>query len=583
MCGIAGIFGRDWNRGQLEAMTTAQRHRGPDDTGWFIDESGLAGLGHNRLSIIDLTAAGHQPMSNRDGSLWITFNGEIYNYLELRQDLADYPFRTKSDTEVILAAYERYGEACLDRFLGMWSFAIWDSRKRTLFAARDRFGVKPLFFSKRRNGDLWIASEIQAFHAAGIALDADEATWATYLAFGLHDHTDSTFWQEAHSLPPGYLLRWEDGKTETKCWYDLAERCGPELDGRPASVVQEEYTALLADSIRLRFRSDVEVGINISGGLDSSALLALVHNFNPDALAVKAFTYVTGDEKYDELPWVKRTLANLPLKSFVYQLRPEEIPDLAASVQACESEPFGGFPTLAYARLFELAKQEGVTVLLDGQGMDEQWAGYDYYSRLTTNTKVAPLQGTTQRAVMPECLTPEFLAKAIPFEPPVGFEDPLRNRQYLDARYTKIPRALRFNDRVSMRASAELREPFMDHRLFELALRQPVERKISNGVHKWMLREITGKLLPCDVIEAPKRPVQTPQREWLAGSLRGWASECVQTVSERYRGIWFKENSLVESWEEWTQKGASNSYFVWQWVSLGLSLQNSPERIFSSK
>jgi len=153
----------------------------------------------------------------------------------------------------------------------------------------------------------------------------------------------------------------------------------------------------------------------------------------------------------------------------------------------------------------------------------------------------------------------------------------------LDARYTKIPRALRFNDRVSMRASTELREPFMDHRLFELALKQPVERKIVNGVHKWMLRDITSRLLPCDVIEAPKRPVQTPQREWLAGSLRPWADDCVKTAHARYKDIWFRNDELLEAWERWTQQGATNSYFVWQWISLGLSLQNTPERMIAAK
>jgi asparagine synthase (glutamine-hydrolysing) len=490
------MFGQECNAGGLKAMIGAQRHRGPDDTGIFLDHNGLAGLGHNRLSIIDLSPAGHQPMSNAAGDLRIVFNGEIYNFVELRRELSGYPFRTGSDTEVILAAYERWGEACLDHFLGMFTFLIWNCRRRKLFAARDRFGIKPLYYTPRPNGGLWIASEIQALHAAGVPPEADETTWATYLAYGLHDHTDRTFWKQVQSLPAGHFLTWSPDKTEVKCWYDLADRSGMEYDSRPIATVREEYASLLIESVKLRFRSDVEVGINISGGLDSSTLLGLVHKTCENAAAVKAFTYTSGDSRYDELPWVQRTLEHTGHTPFVYELSAEEIPELAASVQAHELEPFGGLPTLAYARLFELARQKGVIVLLDGQGMDEQWAGYDYYEKIADSVQVAPLQGTTQRAVMPEYLASEFLSLAIPFAPPTSFPDALRSRQYLDARYTKIPRALRFNDRVSMRASTELREPFMDHRLFELALRQPPDRKISKGVRKWLLRDITRELLP---------------------------------------------------------------------------------------
>jgi len=558
----------------------AQRHRGPDDTGIYVDATATAGLGHNRLSIIDLSPAGHQPMFSQDGNRCIVFNGEIYNYLELRSELRDYNFRSRTDTEVILAAYERWGEACLDHFLGMFAFLIWDIKARRLFAARDRFGVKPLYYAPRPDGGLWVASEIQAFHAAGVPSTHDETTWATYLAYGLHDHSDRTFWNGIRNLPPGHLLTWQHERTETRCWYDLAARTGSDFDSRPVEIVREEYAALLDESVRLRFRSDVEVGINISGGLDSSTLLGLVHATCKYPTSVKAFTYATGDPRYDETPWVARMLAGMDHPSSVYEMTPREIPQLAASVQSIESEPFGGFPTLAYARLFEQARAAGVIVLLDGQGMDEQWAGYDYYEKLATGRET-PLQGTTHRALAPECLTPEFLNLAEPFEPQLPFPDALRNRQYLDTRFTKIPRALRFNDRVSMRSSAELREPFMDHRLFELALRQPAERKIVPGIRKWMLRDITRSLLPSEVVEAPKRPVQTPQREWLAGPLRNWANDCIEHALHELGGSWFQSGVLRQAWHSWTEENNSNSFFVWQWISVGLTLQNCTEKVMA--
>jgi asparagine synthase (glutamine-hydrolysing) len=577
MCGIAGLFGPGWNRFQLESMAAVQRHRGPDDSGIFVDEAGMAGLAHNRLSILDLSSAGHQPMASASGYLQIVFNGEIYNFLELRKELSEYPFQTRTDTEVVLAAYERWGECCLDHFLGMFAFLIWDIRNQRLFAARDRFGVKPLHYAIRPNGGISLASEIRALHAGGVPRNLNERAWATYLASGLHDHSEETFWEDISTLRAGHTLSWHDGQTSIRCWYDVAERSGPELDTRPLDVVCEEYSSLLVESVQLRFRADVEVGINISGGLDSSTLLGLVHKAKGCPANVKAFTYATGDERYDELPWVRRMLELTEHPCCVSQIGPEDVPDLAADVQAHQDEPFGGIPTLAYARLFETARRAGVIVLLDGQGMDEQWAGYDYYERLKAPTTMAPLQGTQQKAVMPGCLTAEFLSCAVPFDVPEVYTDALRNRQYLDTHYTKIPRALRFNDRVSMRASTELREPFMDHRLFELALRQSPERKIRSGTRKWMLRKITRNLLPCEVVEAPKRPVQTPQREWLAGPLREWAQGCIETAFSEFRGAWFNDN-LPSAWQAYCDGVNTNSFYVWQWISLGLTLQGSLER-----
>ena len=182
MCGISGVVGHELReRAQLEAMVAAQHHRGPDDSGIYIDDLGGAGLGHNRLSIIDLSAAGHQPMCNQDSSLHLTFNGEIYNHLELRLELREYPFRSQSDSEVLLAAYERWGVQCVDHFIGMFAFAIWDSHARSLFIARDRFGVKPLYYHLSSGTTIYFASEIKALHAAGVEAEPDLETWATYL------------------------------------------------------------------------------------------------------------------------------------------------------------------------------------------------------------------------------------------------------------------------------------------------------------------------------------------------------------------------------------------------------------------
>jgi asparagine synthase (glutamine-hydrolysing) len=570
MCGIAGVAGGRCTHAMLEAMNAAQGHRGPDAGGCYLATDGAAGLAHARLSIIDLSDAGRQPMTY-DGVRWLTFNGEIYNYLELRRELsAEHEFRTGTDSEVLLAAYAQWGEGCLDRLVGMFAFAVWDDRERTLFAARDRFGVKPLHYHQRTDGSLLFASEVRALHAAGVPPCADERAWATYLAYGASDHSERTFWRGVSSLPAGHALRWRDGHLSIHRWYDLAEHVGQALDDRPEADVREEYAALLRDSIALRFRADVPVGINLSGGLDSSILLGLVHAVQGADSDVKAFTFVTNDPAYDELPWVERMLERTRHPLVVCALAPSDVPALAESVQAHEMAPYGGLPTLAYARLFEQARAEGVIVLLDGQGMDEQWAGYDYY-RSAGDGAERVVQGTKDPTVRPDCLLPEFSALGERLVPERPFGDALRDMQYRDARYTKLPRALRFNDRISMRASTELREPFLDHRLFELALRQPREHKIRGETGKWLLRRIADDLLPSGVVNAPKRPLQTPQREWLRGPLRAWATVRIEDALARHGGTWLDAAAVRQAWRGYCDGESDNSFWVWQWISISLA------------
>jgi asparagine synthase (glutamine-hydrolysing) len=572
MCGISGLFGRDWRPAQLAAMCAVHRHRGPDAEGSWCDSSGSALLGHNRLSIIDLSDAGRQPMSSPDGRFWIAFNGEIYNYLELREELGG-EWRTRTDTEVILAAYQRWGVECVHRLEGMFAFLLWDCRDQQLLAVRDRFGVKPLYYHAAPSGSLALASEIKALHAAGVVRRPDSAAWATYLAHGLLDHSDRTFWSGVRALPAGHCLAWRDGALRIWPWYDLAAAVGPELDSRSSGAVYAEYREMLLRSVRLRFRADVPVGINLSGGVDSSTLLGVVQQVQGEASDVRAFTFITGDARYDELPWVRQMLARTCHPSEVCCLAAEDVPALAASVQRHQDEPFGGLPTLAYARLFERARETGTIVLLDGQGMDEQWAGYDYYAAAAAGRPAGVVQGAAGRPVRPDCLAPDFRALAEPLPPERPFGDPLRDAQFRDIRRTKIPRALRFNDRVSMRASTELREPFLDHRLVELALRQPPDRKIFNGTRKRMLREIAAALLPAGIVGAPKRPLQTPQREWLRGPLRSWAEEKIESALSGPARAWFDPARVRGEWHGYAAGGGDNSYFVWQWISAGLLME----------
>lgn len=569
MCGIAALLGRQCgDQDVLRALGRIQ-HRGPDSNGLWTDEHVRLTLGHARLRIIDLSDAGAQPMASADGRWTIAFNGEVYNYIELREELNGYPFRSQTDTEVVLAAWARWGTACLDKLTGMFAFVIWDRLTRRLTAVRDRFGIKPLYWAELPDGALALASEIKALHAMGLPVEPDPSMWSSFFCHGITDQAARTFWRGAHAIEAGHVYEWNDAKEHRKQrWYDLAVRVGQAFDPRSENDVKDEYRALLHDSVNLRFRADVPVGINLSGGIDSSLLLSLVDVAQRGDRTVRAFTFTTGDPAYDELPWVRGMIEQTHHPLTECRLDVLEVPTLAREIADAQDEPFGGLPTLAYAKLFRTARQDGVIVLLDAQGMDEQWAGYDYYA--ANRQAAAPkVQGACDPATRPDCLDPDFASTAAEEPLPSTFSDRLRNLQERDIRLTKLPRALRYNDRVSMAASTELREPFLDHRLVELALRQPEDRKRRGVTGKWLLREIARELVPASISLAPKRPLQTPQREWLRGPLHDWADSMIESALATH-DTWFDAARARAAWSRFHAGAGDNSYWVWQWLSLGL-------------
>lgn len=596
MCGIAGIIG-GYKESQLDAMLASQQHRGPDATGKYFD-AGYAALGHNRLAIIDLSAQSNQPFIDNSGRYVLVFNGEIYNYIEIRAALqSQYNFKTESDTEVLLAAFIVYGKSCLEKCNGMFAFAIWDNQEKKLFAARDRFGVKPFYYSLFNN-DFYFSSEIKALHAAGIPKGANEKVWASYFAYGSYGMPDDTFWEGIAQLPGGHFLIFSPLQCQTEPvevfsdkriiiekWYCFEEEVAKQPKNLTFEQAKEQYVALLKDSINLRFRADVPVGFNISGGLDSSVLLALVNlqenskdKFNSkrglrqaqtDSVlerqdAINAYAFYTNNPDYDELPWVEQMIAKTGNPLTKVLLQAGEVPDLARKMAWQQDEPFGGIPTLAYSKIFEQARKDKVLVLLDGQGMDEQWAGYDYY----TQDNDATIQGIQDSPYKATMLSDSFLTLAVKPLYPKPFDDEVLNKQYRDLFYTKIPRALRFNDRISMAFSTELREPFLDYRLVELAFSLPLEFKISNGQTKYMLREIASDYLAEDLVFAPKRALQTPQREWLSDDLKEWVNECFKELENSSCSSWFNKTSLEKELQHYFEGNIQSSFYVWQCIGL---------------
>ncbi|SHE87964.1 asparagine synthase (glutamine-hydrolysing) [Psychroflexus salarius] len=570
MCGISGIIGPKATKLNIRKMTEIMHHRGHDSIQHF-QQNGIA-LGHNRLSIIDLKNASNQPFQRNNNPWVLVYNGEIYNYVELREELMleGYTFDTQSDTEVLYQAFLFWGEDCLNRLNGMFAFAFWNTQSKELFAARDRFGVKPLYYFQDQDNFIF-ASEIKAIRQL-VDVNLSEERMANYLTFGSYGMLNESFFDSVHQLAGGHLLKLKGHKLQIKRWYNFVTRVKQQLKQNETiddATAKKEYIKLLQDSINLRFRADVPVGFTLSGGVDSSLLLALV-NQREDASEIKAFTFYTGDEGYDELPWVEQMVLKTKTQLEKVLLKSEEVNQRHHQIAKIQDEPYGGIPTIAYAKVFESIARRGIKVVLDGQGMDEAWAGYDYYQNNSNST----IQG--QSSVSPfktNILSESFLAKAEKPNYPQPFEDDLLNKQYRDLFYTKIPRALRFNDRVSMASTTELREPFLDYRLVEFAFSLPKHHKIRGGQGKYLLREIL-KTYSKDVAFAPKRPLQTPQREWLAEELKSLVENAIANIECSSLANLLNISQLKEEWHKYQHGDQESSFHIWQWISLSKLVEN---------
>src|SRR5438034_1989868 len=380
MCGLVvmlGLGGRQADAAVLSQMARSIAHRGPDDSGLYLDHQ--VGFGFRRLAILDLSPTGHQPMCSEDGELVIVFNGEIYNYIELREELraAGHCFRSTSDTEVLLAAYREWGPECLGRLNGMWAFVIHDRRRGVLFGARDRFGVKPLFVHHGK--DAWLlASEVKAILASGLYVR--ETNWqvtADFLLHGKLDETPATFYAGIEQVPPGCAFEIRlDGTSRQWTYWSLSG-----IEQQPLPDAEEAVAELLEGAVRLRLRSDVPVGVCLSGGLDSTAITcAMARNREArDGGQPPLMAFCYHDSAFDERAFIADTLAQTDALPRRISLTPEETWDSLAEVLRFHDEPIiSGWPIAGF-HLMKLAASNGVKVVLDGQGSDEVLAGYSNY------------------------------------------------------------------------------------------------------------------------------------------------------------------------------------------------------------
>ncbi|MGN3974574.1 asparagine synthase (glutamine-hydrolyzing) [Tsuneonella sp. SYSU-LHT278] len=561
MCGISGLAGGTIDRARIGAMVEVQHHRGPDGSGVYLDPARRAALGHNRLSIIDLSDAGLQPMADASGRRWLAFNGEVYNFVELREELSGYPFTSASDSEVILAAYDRWGPACVERFIGMFAFAIWDEAEGTLFCARDRLGIKPFHYAQL--GETFaFSSEIKALIAAGMAPRADLDTWGAYLEHGLYDHGEATFFVGVRTLPPGHTLTWRFGKTTIAPYWQLAQAAGAPLSLTDDEAL-ERLDALITDAVRLRLRSDVPLGVNLSGGLDSSLLFAFVDQAEGAAADLNCFTAGFDDPKYDEAQFAEGLPRRRHWTQHIERLGAEQAWSLIDPLTRHEEAPFGGIATLAYYNLHRRIREEGVTVVLEGQGVDELFAGYAYYRQ----PAAAGVYQDGSRFLRPETLAPALRDRTPEPESAAPFPGTLANRLYRDVRHAKLPRVLRMNDRLSMAHSRELRVPFLDHRVVELAFRLDDDKKLRGDEGKAIMRRLLDRKLEGSYGSTPKRAVVTPQREWIRGPLREKIGDLIASQSFRTNGF-FDPAEVDRAFAEYCAGDGDNAFFIWQWINV---------------
>ena len=535
-------------------MISAQAHRGPDDSGTYF--AGPIGLGHRRLSILDLSPLGHQPMVSSDGRLVIVFNGEIFNYLELRTELAalGHRFHTGSDTEVILASYSQWGHDCLHRFNGMWAFALWDAAEGELFCSRDRFGVKPFCYLER-DGIFAFASEPKGILAAMPEERVpDLENLGRYFTYGIVHDRDRTFYRNIRQLPAGHILRVSRSGTKCARYWDYP-RADPTIASASAAAMTERFRELFLDAVRLRARSDVEVGTTLSGGLDSSAIVAAFRYLFPEQ-AHRSYSAVFHGKSYDETRYIDAVADHYHLIGHKIEQHAGELQaDMVRLVRHMDG-PLISPAIIPLDRVLRRARADGVTVLYDGQGADEILAGYDnqFYPpqlhsllrdfwRHPAQKSIAVARALAgmnltraqwlARYVAPsihkpyrwaisthQALTPEFRATSGP--PPAWrthYADPLDDSLCRAHSQSILPALLHYGDAVSMANSVEYRLPFMDYRLVEFSFSLPVAQKVDGRWTKAILRNATQGMLIDEVrCRRWKNGFSTPIREWLVQS-----------------------------------------------------------------
>lgn len=619
MCGINGIAlsgrsKRQVNEAMLVAMRDILHHRGPDDGGIFVD--GNIGLGHRRLAIVDLRH-GMQPMFNGDRTCSIVYNGEVYNHADYREDLEarGYKFQNRSDTETILHLYEEYGSDCVDHLRGMFAFAIWDKTKQELFIARDRLGVKPLYYVHDEQGSLFFASEIKALLEAGaikpqINFNALPDQLANHGTSG-----DETLYLGIKRLMPGHTMVWKDGKLDIREFWDLSFE--PKHEPRSDAEYNEEWRDLFRQSVEMRLMADVPLGMFLSGGIDSSAIAAMMSTMVTDP--IKTFSVGFREREANEFEYARLVSKRFGTDHHEIVITPKQFFEELPRLVWHEDEPIGFIASVPLYFVSKLA-QEHVKVVLTGEGADETLAGYGRYAkalkllsygekyesvtptflRHAVRDGVATLPGVLNRklnrtflsresdienlffdnfGVFPKRMQRELFSKTtrgkIADQNPYtcqnawldkcDADDVLDQLLYADTK-TYLHELLMKQDQMSMAASIESRVPFLDHKLVEFSARMPREMKLRGNTTKWILREAMKGILPNEILDRPKMGFPVPVGNWFRGEFKHIVDEYVLGTRAMDRGIF--DGDYVRKLVAAHNAGENHDERIWSLVNV---------------
>jgi asparagine synthase (glutamine-hydrolysing) len=612
VCGFVAIIAPEGLEPRvLDAMRDRVAHRGPDGARSWITKTarGVVALAHRRLSIIDLTHAADQPMFDASGDLALVYNGEIYNYVELREELraAGRVFTTQSDTEVLLAAYERWGTRCLPRLNGMFAFALWDGRRGELFLARDRFGEKPLFYARPAGGGLAVASEMKALFAhPDVAVSPREAVVRSYVAGRFFEDGEETMFDGVLRLMPAHaMVVGDDGSVRRRWRYWTPDYTAVEerFDERAAA---ERFGSLLERSVRTRLRSDVPVGTSLSGGLDSSAIVCLLAaaRMHTPTLTQNTFSgrFDDTDPTLSEGPYIDLVVQRAGVRAHSVTPTPAGLIEESQRLHWHQEEPFLSASIYLQWCVMRLAREHETTVLLDGQGADELLAGYQYYFRayqldLMDKRRFGTLFRETRafrrrlrrasrayqdslrrfdhnialgtRALAGAWRSRRNLPQSAYGEGIPATAPGMRLRRLIAEalQYNSLPMLLRYADRNAMAFSRETRFPFLDHELVDWCVTLPDRAFIRDGWQKHILRESTGDVLPPQIRwRADKVGYAAPLDLWLRKPLHDWARERL-FVGPIVDLDGYDRGTVEDLWNR-HQAGENNSWALWRWISL---------------
>lgn len=602
MCGISGIINFNNNtvkEKEIKLMMHKMKHRGPDDEGVFIDNN--VGLGFVRLSILDLSPDGHQPMYSNDERYTIIYNGEVYNYIEIREELSSkYTFKSGTDTEVVLAAYQEWGEKCLEKFNGMFAFVIYDSKHKKVFGARDRFGIKPFYYYKDKDRFIF-ASEIKCI-LPFVERKANKKIMYDYLMFNRTDHTNETFFEGIEKMQHGHYFKIENKKVTFNKWYDLSKKIKKQKKISPS-----EYRELFKDSLKLRLRSDVPIGVSLSGGIDSSSVVSsLYEDFGMHE--INTFSAIYGvDEPTDESKYIKEYSAIIKNMHYTVPTGDTFYKDFEEFIEA-HNEPCPDIGPYAQYKVMELATNH-VKVTLDGQGADEQLAGYHnffsiYYLELIKKIKLYKLiienyqyfkkhksikvikyllyyilpikfQNKVSKSIYPsinksflKSNNDNYVVNKMLYKPKDLNDSLLNHFEY------KLEHLLRWGDLNAMRFSIESRVPFLDYRLVEATLSSPSSQKISKGETKHILREALKDILPERITNRKdKKGFSNPRDKWFkSDKFKTYIFDLINSKNFKERGI-FDSQVANKQYKKHLKGEIDASKEIWKWINVEIWFQ----------